>query len=186
MTPPPAFVDGARASLRRVSLQDGAALFLAADDAEVMRYMDWPRPRGADEVAAYLEGAVARWDEGLEFVWAMVDRSTQAVVGTVSCRPQAHAADFGFLLARAHWGRGLAAEAAVWVTTWLAQQPGIFRVWATADAENRRSRQLLERLGLTFEGILRQATVRPNIGAAPRDTALYARTRGAGWTVHDG
>jgi ribosomal-protein-alanine N-acetyltransferase len=86
-------------------------------------------------------------------------------------------ADFGYFLDRSYWGRGYARDAGSTLLTWLAAQQEIVRVWATVDVENTRSRRLLERLGLRLEGVRPMATVRPNIGGAPRDTAVYARTQ---------
>ena len=55
------------------------------------------------------------------------------------------------------------------------------RVWATVDAENARSAAVLVKAGLQREGVMRKATLRPNMGApydkTPRDTALYAWVR---------
>ncbi|MGC4077309.1 MAG: GNAT family N-acetyltransferase [Rubrivivax sp.] len=165
------------ARLRRVALADTAALFAAADDAEVMRHLDWPRPTGPQDVAHHLAEAVRDWDAGREFQWVIVEGRDGAVVGTISCRPRGHEADFGYFLARGAWGRGLAFEAAVAVLAWLRSQPQILRIRATADVDNLRSRRLLERLGLELEGVMRRATRRPNLGGGPRDTTLYAWVR---------
>ncbi|MBK1615059.1 hypothetical protein CKO44_16440 [Rubrivivax gelatinosus] len=177
-TLPPAELDaGATVRLRRVSEADAAALFAAANDAEVMRFLDWPRPAGPEDVARHLRDAVRRWDAGREFQWAIVERAGGRVVGTISCRPRGHEADFGYFVGHPHWGRGLAFDAAGAVLGWLRTQPAMHRIWATADAENRRSRRLLERLDLQLEGVMRQAALRPNIGGGPRDSALYAWCR---------
>lgn len=170
-------MEGSRVRLRRARATDGPALFAVAHDRQVMLYMDWPMPRDASETTSHLHRMAESWDRRAEFQWVILDASGQ-LVGTISCRPQDHAADFGYFLARSHWGRGFAAEAATLVLNWLWLQPQIVRVWATADAENARSRRLLERLGLRLEGVLRMATMRPNLGGPPRDTALYARCRG--------
>jgi hypothetical protein len=71
----------------------------------------------------------------------------------------------------------LAHEAGTLVVNWLKAQPEVLRIWATTDVENIRSHQVLERLGLQREGVLRMATFRPNVGGAPRDTAVYAWCR---------
>jgi RimJ/RimL family protein N-acetyltransferase len=57
---------------------------------------------------------------------------------------------------------------------WLKTRPEIFRIGATTDAENHRSMQVLEAVGLVKEGVLRRATVRPNIGPERRDTVFFS------------
>mgnify|MGYP001547799656 FL=1 len=146
---------------------------------EVMRFMDWPMPTDPRDTEQHLRKSSADWDAGTEYQWIILARDSAECIGTISCRPKGRSADFGYFLDRKYWGRGLATDAASAVVAWLDAQPEIVRVWASTDVENVRSRRLLERLGLQLEGMLRMATVRPNIGGLPRDTAVYARTRRA-------
>lgn len=173
----PEAIVGAQLRLRRSTPADARAVFDAANDDEVMRYMDWPRQRSAAEAQAYLEGCAARWAAGTEYHWAIEPRSGGELLGCIACRVKDHAADFGFFLARSAWGRGVGTEAGSLLVGWLDRQPSILRIWATCDTENLRSARLLERLGLQREGVLRRATWRPNIGGLPRDTAVYARCK---------
>jgi [ribosomal protein S5]-alanine N-acetyltransferase len=164
--------------LRRALPEDAVALFQVAADAEVMRYMDWEMPRTSSEVRTHLEAVSKRWDEGIEYQWVVSPCGSDDLAGTISCRPNGHAVDFGYFFATAHWGRGFATEAGTLVLGHLRMQPECIRIWATADVENQRSHKLLERLGLSREGVLRQAMLRPNIGGPPRDTVVYAWCRG--------
>ena len=177
MPPPPETLTARLIMLRRAEPADAQSLYLAARNVDVMRYMDWPMPTDPRDVESHLRKSSADWDTGEEYQWVILDRNTAGCVGTISCRPKGHAADFGYFLARSHWGKGLAMEAASAVINWLDSQPEILRIWATVDVDNVRSRRLLERLDLNLEGILRMATFRPNIGGPPRDTAIYARTK---------
>ena len=178
MNHPPESMLGNLVSLRRAQPDDAEALFLAAANPVVMKYMDWAMPRSNSETRAHLEAVSQRWNEGHEFQWVVVPRGSDYLVGTISFRPNGHAVDFGYFFAASHWGHGFASEAASLVLSYLKSRPEVFRIWATADIENHRSHRVLERLGLHKEGVLRQATYRPNIGGSPRDTALYAWCRG--------
>jgi ribosomal-protein-alanine N-acetyltransferase len=174
MKTPPEVIDGARVRLLRAVPEDAKRLFTAAADPDVMRYMEWAAQTSDSETRMHLEQVARRWQEETEFQWIVEERATGNLAGTVSCRPRGHSADFGYFLARSQWGKGFALEASALVVDWLRAQPEIFRIWATADAENIRSHRVLERLGLQREGVLRMASYRPNIGGHPRDTAMYA------------
>jgi len=177
MQAPPESIITPLVVLRRVTPADSQSLFELASDPEVMRFMDWPMPADPKATSARLESTAGDWEKGIEYQWVILERGTGECVGTISCRPKGHAVDFGYFLGRRYWGKGLGLAAATAVVSWLARQPEIGRIWATVDVENARSRRLLERLGLILEGVLRMATLRPNIGGPPRDTALYARTK---------
>jgi ribosomal-protein-alanine N-acetyltransferase len=163
--------------LRRAGPSDSQSLFQTACDPEVMRFVDWPSPKDPATVEANLQNALTDWKNHSEYQWVILERLTGECAGTISCRPKDHAADFGYFLSRRYWGKGLATEAAKAVVSWLASQPEIWRIWASVDTENARSRRLLARVGLTFEGVMHMATLRPNIGGPPRDTAIYALTK---------
>lgn len=174
---PPAMIEAPLVVLRRAKPDDAAVLFALANDADVMRFMDWPRPKDSSATRAHLEAMESSWNTGVEYQWMVLERQTGECVGTVGLRIKGHAADFGYFFGRKTWGRGLGFAATTAVLNWLALQPEILRIWATVDTENLRSKRLLERLGLQLEGVMRCATLRPNIGDTPRDTAVYARTR---------
>lgn len=179
MQPPPDTIDGDLVKLRRARPADAQALYLAARDPEVMRFMDWPMPSDPRDTELHLEKLFEAWERGSEYQWTILERNSGKCAGSISCRPKGHSVDFGYFLARDYWGKGMASEAASAVLTWLATQPEIVRIWATVDVDNIRSRRLLERHGLQLEGVMRMATVRPNIGGPPRDTAVYARIQRA-------
>ena len=174
MQPPPDTIDGDLVKLRRATPADAQPLYLAARDPEVMRFMDWPMPTDPRDTELHLEKLFEAWENGSEYQWIILERDSGRCAGSISCRPRGHSVDFGYFLARDYWGKGMASEAASAVLSWLATQPEIVRIWATVDVDNVRSRRLLERLGLQLEGVMRMATVRPNIGGPPRDTAVYA------------
>jgi [ribosomal protein S5]-alanine N-acetyltransferase len=175
--PPPETITAPLVVLRRIRPADALSLFQIISNPEVMRFMDWPMPTDPNSTAAHLQDATADWELGSEYQWVVLERQTGDLVGSISFRPNGHAADFGYFFGRSYWGRGLALEAASTVVNWLAGQSKIYRIWASVDTDNSRSIRLLERLGLRLEGVLRKATIRPNIGGPPRDTAIYARVK---------
>ena len=169
----PVLIEGARLRLRRSTPADAAATYPIARDPEVMRYMEWPAPQCLADTQAFFDGCAARWQSGAEYHW-MIELKADAAVGCIGCRMKGHAANFGYFLARASWGQGYATAAAGLLVNWLRRQDGIVRIGATTDADNSASAAVLHKMGLQHEGLMRRATVRPNIGPAPRDTALFA------------
>ncbi|HMK37743.1 MAG TPA: GNAT family protein, partial [Bacteroidota bacterium] len=70
-----------------------------------------------------------------------------------------------------------ATEAVGAVCSWADSEPDIFRVWAVCAVDNPASVRVLEKAGMTREGILRRWAVFPNIDGVPRDCYSYARVR---------
>ena len=71
-------------------------------------------------------------------------------------------------------GRGIGTRAIALLVERLFADDGIHRVQASTDLENAAMRNVLERVGFTFEGVLRSFMPEP---AGRADYALYAITR---------
>ena len=170
----PVLIEGARLRLRRSTPADAEVTHAMATDVELMRYMEWPIPRALADTRGYLEGCAARWQAGTEHQWMIERKPAGPAIGSIARHIKGHAADFGYFVAREHRGHGLATEAALLLLGLLQRQGSIVRIWATSDAGNVRSAAVLRKAGLQQEGLLRKATMRPQLGPAPRDTVLFA------------
>ncbi|PYN54259.1 MAG: GNAT family N-acetyltransferase, partial [Candidatus Rokuibacteriota bacterium] len=99
-------------------------------------------------------------------------------IGSIACRTRGHAVDIGYALGSAYWHHGYATEAGQAVVAWASDLPGIYRVWAFCDVDNTASARVLEKLGMSREGVLRRWIIHPNISPEPRDCYVYAKVRG--------
>jgi RimJ/RimL family protein N-acetyltransferase len=167
-----------RLVLRRPSLSDTADIHEYASDPEVTRYMDWRTHTDIRESVEFLEACALRWESRQEFCWVVTIRPGTRVVGAVACRVRGHAVDFGYVLNRQCWGQGYATEAAGVIAVWAISLPGVYRVWATCDGENLASVRVLEKIGLSREGLMRCCVIRPNLSEKPRDNVVFARVKG--------
>jgi RimJ/RimL family protein N-acetyltransferase len=173
----PATLDTPHLRLRHPTLADAEAMLAYAGDPEVTRYMDWPTQESVASVEEFLRGCLARLADGSELTWAITVPPSDRPIGTISCRMHGAEVDFGYVLHRAFWGRGLATEAARAVVGWLATLDHVARIRATCDAANVASARVLEKSGLVREAAQECATVRPNLGPEPRPTLTFARRR---------
>ena len=122
-------------------------------DPEVVRYLGGvPLTREhSDEIAEWAQRCYA--EEGLGLL-AVERRDDGAFLGMCGLHHQQSYPDdveVGWRLAREHWGRGYATEAA---TAWLdhAFGPlGLPRVISITDPPNVRSLAVMRRLGMTFD-----------------------------------
>lgn len=165
-----------RLLLRPVRIDDAPALFDAyMQDSEVSRYMIWRPHSNVEETKTFLDRCERSWAEGTAFPWVL--ELAGEPVGMVEIAIQEYGVPCGYVLARRAWGQGLMAEALKPIVEWALAQPTIYRVWATCDIENRQSARVLEKVGMSLEGVLRRYVLHPNVSNEPRDALLYARTK---------
>lgn len=176
----PERIETPRLVLRLPAPSDAKAIFDEyARDPEVVRYLTW-RPHGSiADTTAFLERLRAAWDAGTERTWGLTLRDDR-VIGMIGIRPHGFKADIGYVLAKPYWGRGLMTEAVSAVVDLAFADPAVHRVWAVCDVDNAGSARVLEKVGMSFEGILRRWIVHPNVGDTPRDTRCYSRIRQLG------
>ena len=177
MRPPETF-ETERLLLRGPRPADARAIFAGyARDAEVVRYLVWRPHQDLRETEQFLETCALRRAAGEEFPWAVTLKDGGELIGMMGLRPRGFKADVGYVFARRFWGRGFAAEALKPIVEWALAQPGVYRVWALCDVENRASARVLEKVGMTREGLLRRNTMHPNVSDEPRDSYCYAVVR---------
>ena len=174
----PHVIETKRLILRRPEQADAGAIFSAyAQDKDVARFMVWRPHTSLEETHAFIASCLASWDCGAAYPYVLTGKNDGAVIGMLEARPKTHLANIGYVLARAHWGKGLMPEAVQSFTELALSLPLMFRVEASCDVENRASARTLEKAGFMREGLLGRYTIHPNISPEPRDCWLYAKCR---------
>lgn len=173
----PEFLTTERLVLRRPLFTDAGDIHEYASDPQVTRFMAWRTHTDIQEAIQFIKTCSEWWDSGKEFCWVITTKPDGRTIGAVGCRPQGEEVCFGYVLNREAWGNGYATEASRAVVAWAQRLSGTRRVYATCDAENLASIRVLEKTGLSLEGVLRKDVIRPNISQEPRDTCVYVKFR---------
>ena len=173
-----------RLRLRPYRLTDVDELHRLWIDPEVCRYL-WDGVRIARERAASTVADAIRCFEERGFgQWVVCLRDSPSVIGFCGLLPAERASEAELLygLAPAHWGRGLATEAARTMVRLGFEQHGLTRIVAICDTPNVASIRVMRRVGMRLDG-----TVRLSLGPGVRyaltrdqfvaDTAIGARQR---------
>lgn len=157
---------------------DAPVLFARyASDPAVAKYMTWTPHRDVSETLAFLRRCESAWRDGTAFPWTLWAKEDGGLVGLLEIRVCGSSVDLGYALVRERWGHGFMSEALRTIVAWALAQPTVFRVWAVCDAENVASARVLERAGMTREGLLRRWIIHPNVSAEPRDAFCYSIVR---------
>jgi len=146
-----------RLRLEPIVAEDAALIFPMMADREVMAFWDVPEIDDPDVVANIVAGQAEEMDQGRAAYWAIRTLPGGEFIGTCDLSEidrRHRRAEVGFMLGRGSWGQGYAFEAMAAVTAYAAAN-GLRRLLARTHLGNRRSDNLLERLGFQEEGILR-------------------------------
>lgn len=149
-----------RLLLREFSDSDHDAVHRYAGDTEVTRYMDWG-PNSPADTAAFLSVVQSEASAGVRsaYTLAIVVRTNDELIGAVhlgETSSRHRRGEMGYVLARAHWHKGYATEAAAAILRFGFDSVGLHKIAATCDPENVGSARVLEKIGMQLEGYLRQ------------------------------
>jgi ribosomal-protein-alanine N-acetyltransferase len=174
MRPPKEFVTP-RLRLRTPRLEDAEAIFKNyAQDPEVVKFLTWEPHQSVEQTRAFLQVILNGSQAAVQFPYVIELRPDGPLLGMIECRREGTMADLGCVLAKVHWGKGYMTEAVKALVDWGLSQNDIFRIWSMCDLENPASARVMEKAGMTREGILRRRMIHPNVSDEPRDVYCYS------------
>lgn len=164
--------------LRRLRIADADAVYTRyASDSEVTRFLTFRTHASVEDAAGFCTLMQAEWEAGRAFTYVMLEPGDPLPFGSIGVRIDEFHANFGYAMARDRWGRGHASRGLAALVGVALAQPEIYRAWAFCDAANPASARVMEKAGMTREGLLRRWHVAQNLSPMPRDCLVYAKVR---------
>lgn len=145
-----------RLILRTWTLADAESLFEICRDDEVMKYIGTGKGyKNLQEAEDFLDWATAYQTENGFCRWAVVEKLSGEIIGSCGfARPHGTTEiELGYLLARKHWGRGFATEAANECLQFGFNKLDFREIIALTDLENTASQKVLEKIGFVKRGV---------------------------------
>lgn len=165
------FLETDRLILRPVVLADAADMHEYASDEETTRYV-FPRHVSLAITRAVIADYFMSKPLGK---YAVVLKETGKMIGTTELKhAEQPTAELGYALNKAYWGQGIAAEAASALVALSFDKLGMIRVAALHDVRNPNSGRVMEKIGMTREGILKNYLLHDG---QPLDMCLYSITQ---------
>jgi N-acetyltransferase len=179
----PVTLTGRHVRLEPLTLEHTEELVVAAN-ADRSTFDLTPVPDSIATMKAYIEHALAGHERCELLPFAQVAVASGTVVGSTRlldlqwrrARDHPDEVEIGSTWLSASAQRsGINTEAKHLLLQYAFEDLGVWRVAICTDARNDRSRRAIERIGATYEGVLRNYRVRYDTPSpSPRDTAVYS------------
>lgn len=154
----------ARLVLREMRAVDSYDMYEYASRSDVTKYLTWQPHPSRTYTREYLEFIGTKYREGEFFDWAVIwngdGEYKQKMIGTcgfTSFDFDNNSAEVGYVINPEYRGRGIAPEALSRVIEFGFSELGLCRIEARYMVGNEVSRHVMEKVGMTFEGIRRRA-----------------------------
>ena len=170
----PPVLETERLILRPVRKSDAGDLYCYACDAEVARYVLWRKHESIRDSREQIRCLLRQYRRGQPGSWAIEEKKSGKMIGTIGfmwVSPQNRSAECGYSLSRAYWNRGLMTEALTALIRFGFETIGLSRIEAQHDVQNPSSGRVMQKCGMTREGVLRGRVINKGV---PADTAVYS------------
>ncbi|MCC8191443.1 MAG: GNAT family N-acetyltransferase [Ruminococcus sp.] len=167
-----------RLILRRFTIADAEGMFNNwASDDDVTKYLTWPTHQNVEMTREYINYCLQGYSESAFYTWVMESKESHELIGSISVVKIDEVIDgleLGWAIGKKFWGKGYTAEAAKAVLDVLFDKVGANCIYAQHDVNNPNSGRVMQKIGMKYEGTLRQSD-RNNQGIA--DMAHYSIIR---------
>lgn len=136
-----------------------AELVERINDPEIARgTLTIPHPYTERDAHEWFERVRTQLEKSEAAPFIAIDRESGGIVGGggLGINWKHRHAELGYWIARDSWGRGYATEIARAIVTWGFNILGLHRIHAHHFTRNPASGRVLEKIGMTHEGTLRQ------------------------------
>ncbi|RSD25391.1 GNAT family N-acetyltransferase [Mesobacillus subterraneus] len=148
-----------RMILRKITLGDIDDIHAYASNPEVSKYVFWNAHQSRADTEEYVKAVLSLYEQGKLAPWGIHFKEDHKLVGTadfVSWQPQHKTAEIGYALSQDYWGKGIATEAARELIRFGFKNMDLVRIQAKCLVANKGSERVMEKAGMTYEGILRK------------------------------
>ncbi|GAB2540588.1 GNAT family N-acetyltransferase [Gracilibacillus alcaliphilus] len=149
-----------RLLLRKITMDDLNDIYYYGSNANVAKYVSWPKHETHTDSKEFIEMTLYQYENNLISPWGIEHREDQKLIGTigfVSWNPDHQIAEIGYALSEDYWNKGLITEAAKRILTFGFEEMNLVRIQAKCIAANIGSARVMEKAGMTFEGVMRKA-----------------------------
>lgn len=166
-----------RLILRRLEMSDAPRVQQFAGAVEIAaNTLTMPHPYEDGVAQIFIENVSERWDKGSDFVFCIALKSDNLLMGVIGVHPDMgnHRAEIGYWLGVPFWNKGYVTEAARRIVQFGFEDLHLNRIHAAYFARNPASARIMQKVGMTYEGLMRQHYIR--FGEF-QDTGFYSILR---------
>ncbi|MED1470166.1 GNAT family protein [Bacillus salipaludis] len=149
-----------RLILKKVMQEDLKDIFSYGSIEEVTKYVTWNTHRTLADSQVFVNFALNQFEQKKIAPWGIEYKDTGKIIGSidfVSWQQHHKVAEIGYVLSPNYWGKGIITEAAKRIIQYGFEEMDLVRFQARCFVQNIGSARVMEKAGMSFEGIMKKA-----------------------------
>ena len=150
------YMETKRLILREIKRSDTPDIYEYAKRPHVGPMAGWEPHKSIDDTYRFVDYVIKKRDLGQPGVFAIVVKGANKVIGTIEVHSyRGFKGEIGFVLNDEYWNKGYITEAAKAVIVYAMEILELRRLAYCHFPHNIASKRVCEKLGFTYEGVLR-------------------------------
>ena len=148
-----------RLILRKLEISDAQDVFEYAKHPEVARYLTWEAHKSVEDAKGFINWAIEKYKKDESGEWGIELKENGRIIGAmgfVHLDLQNSCGEIGYALSKEYWGMGVMTEAVSRLIRFGFQEMKLNRIEAVHFYGNEASGKVMQKAGMSFEGLLRQ------------------------------
>ena len=151
-------IETERLILDRFDLADAKTFYqLVGSDSEVTKYVVWNVHENENATRRAIQKWIDKYNDFNTYYWVVRLKNTSEAIGSISCVNvdiKNETCELGYVISSREWNKGYATESLRYVIKYL-QEEGFNTIYAEHLSLNPASGRVMEKVGMKYEGILR-------------------------------
>jgi ribosomal-protein-alanine N-acetyltransferase len=163
-----------RLILRKITFEDIEDMHLYGSDEEVSKYVTWNTHETISDTKGFVEFVLNKYENKQVSPWGIEYKENGKFIGTIDFvwwQPDHKIAEIGYVISQNYWRKGLTTEIAKEIIKFGFEEMNLVRIQARCDVENIGSARVMEKAGMSFEGIIRKGIF---VKGKHRDLKMYS------------
>jgi [ribosomal protein S5]-alanine N-acetyltransferase len=163
-----------RLILRKITLDDAEDMFAYGSIDEVTTYVTWNKHQTLADTKQFIDFILGQYENKRIAPWGIELKETGRLIGTidfVSWNTNHKISEIGYVITPDCWGNGITTEAAKELIKFGFSKMDLVRIQARCFTENIGSERVMEKAGMTFEGIIRKGML---VKGKHQDLKMYS------------
>ena len=153
-------IESKRLILRRFSADDAPYVFNNwTSDEDVCTYMRWSANKNIEETKMIVSNWINAYNRTSFYQWAITLKESDEPIGTIALfvvNENDLCGDVAYCIGKKYWGQGIVTEALKAVLSFAFENVGFNRIETYHSINNPASGKVMQKAGMTFEGLARQ------------------------------
>jgi len=166
-----------RLTLRPFALDDANVLRPLVGDKDIAATtLSIPHPYPDGEAERWISKTHEKYQEGIAAAFAIILNDTGKIVGSISIwieHKHSHA-ELGYWIGKPYWNNGYCTEAGQAILSYGFKERDLNRIHAHHMTKNPQSGKVMQKMGMSYEGTLRQHVMKDG---KYQNLAIYAITK---------